>query len=474
MSDLTDLDISALAPLIARREVSPVEATEAYLARIDRYRDLDAYIAVYPERALAAARRAEAEIAAGELRGPLHGVPVAVKDLFRVAGMARTCGSRFFREAPAAESATSVARLEAAGAVILGHLNLHEFAYGPTGVNPHHGTARNPWNRDLVCGGSSSGSGCATAARLAAATLGTDTGGSIRIPASLCGVVGLKQTYGLASRHGIFPLSERFDHGGPLTRSVADAALMLQAIAGADDNDPSTAGAKLADTSAGLGQGIEGTRIAVPKTLFFDALHPDVMAALGQAATVLADLGALIEEVELPFDAQAANSAWNVLALADAYRVHAAHLRDHGDDFSPDVHERLLKGGEMTDARIAEAEAVRDHTRAAMTGLMAEADALFAPTAPIPAVPIDGCTIAVMGKTIDGVKVLGRLTRLAPFTGQPAISLPCGFTEDGLPIGLQLIGRRFEDAALLRLAHAYEQATVWRRRRPPLDEGAAP
>ncbi|MDP7540691.1 MAG: amidase, partial [Alphaproteobacteria bacterium] len=206
---MINLDITTLAPHIARRDISPVELTLAYLDRIEAHSDLNAYISVDRERALGAARRAEAEIAGGNYRQPLHGVPLAVKDLFKVKGMARTCGSAFFREAPATENATSVARLEAAGAVILGLLNLHEFAFGPTGVNPHHGSARNPWNPDCVSGGSSSGSGCATAAHLGAATLGTDTGSSIRIPASLCGVVGLKQTYGLASRHGIYPLSER-------------------------------------------------------------------------------------------------------------------------------------------------------------------------------------------------------------------------------------------------------------------------
>ncbi len=465
---MIDMDITTLAPLIARREISPVELTQAYLDRIEAHADLNAYITVDGERALAAAQRAEAEIAAGDYRGPLHGVPLAVKDLFKVEGMVRTCGSAFFREEPATESSTSVARLEAAGAVILGLLNLHEFAFGPTGVNPHHGSARNPWQRDCVSGGSSSGSGCATAAHLAAATLGTDTGGSIRIPAALCGVVGLKQTYGLASRHGIQPLSERFDHGGPLTRTVSDAALMLAAIAGSDANDPSTADAKTADYTAGLGRPITGMRIALPNPVFFDDLHPEVEAAVRAAAAVLAGLGAEVTEITLPFDIRAANRAWDILALTDAYKVHEANLRDHRDDFSPDVRERLLRGSEMTPEQAAESELVRGDTIAAMRALMGNVDALLCPTAPIPTVPIETCEIEVAGKTVDGVKVLGRLTRLAPFTGQPAVSVPCGFTASGLPIGLQLIGRWFEEADLLRLAHAYEQATPWHEQRPPL------
>ncbi len=465
---MIELDITALAPRIARREISPVELTQAYLERIETHADLNAYITVDGERALDAARRAEAEIAAGDYRGPLHGVPLAVKDLFKVAGMTRTCGSAFFREAPAAESATSVARLEAAGAVILGLLNLHEFAFGPTGINPHHGSARNPWQRDCVSGGSSSGSGCATAAHLAAATLGTDTGGSIRIPAALCGVVGLKQTYGLASRHGIQPLSERFDHGGPLTRTVSDAAIMLAAIAGSDANDPSTANAKTDDYTAGLGQAIAGMRIALPNPLFFDDLHPEVVAAVRAAAAVLADLGAEVAEITLPFDIRAANKAWDILALTDAHKVHETNLRDHGDELSPDVRERLLRGAEMTPEQAAESEVIRTQTISAMADLMAKTDALLMPTAPIPTAAIDDCRIEVEGHMVDGVKVLGRLTRLAPFTGQPAISVPCGFTAGGLPIGMQLIGRWYREADLLRLAHAYEQATPWHRKRPPL------
>ena len=281
-------------------------------------------------------------------------------------------------------------------------------------------------------------------------------------------MVGLKQTYGLASRHGIQPLSERFDHGGPLTRTVSDAALMLAAIAGSDANDPSTADAKTADYTAGLGRPITGMRIALPNPVFFDDLHPEVEAAVRAAAAVLAGLGAEVTEITLPFDIRAANRAWDILALTDAYKVHEANLRDHRDDFSPDVRERLLRGSEMTPEQAAESELVRGDTIAAMRALMGNVDALLCPTAPIPTVPIETCEIEVAGKTVDGVKVLGRLTRLAPFTGQPAVSVPCGFTASGLPIGLQLIGRWFEEADLLRLAHAYEQATPWHEQRPPL------
>jgi aspartyl-tRNA(Asn)/glutamyl-tRNA(Gln) amidotransferase subunit A len=466
-ADLVSLDIAALAAVIARKEASPVEAVQAYLDRIERLNEsLNAYISVYPELALEAARRAEAQVMAGEALGPLHGVPLAVKDLFEVAGTTRTCGSRILAESPAAD-ATSVARLRGAGAIILGLANLHEFAFGPTGINPHHGTARNPWNTDMVCGGSSSGSGCAVAAGLAAGALGSDTGGSIRIPAALCGIVGLKQTYGLASRAGIYPLSETFDHGGPLSRTVADAALMLQAIAGEDPRDPSTRGVRAGNYSTGLDDGIAGLRIGVPRDFFFDELHPEIEAAVRAAIEALAALGAVIAEVDLPFAAEAM-AAWNTTALAEAYAIHEAHVRDQGDELSPDVKARLLLGRNIQAVDYVKAGWSRARIKDEMAGVMEQVDALVAPTTPIPTVPVENPTTSLGGREVSSAEVLGRLTRLAAFTGQPALSLPCGFTGDDLPVGLQLIGRWFEDRALLRIAHAYEQATPWHTRRPPV------
>ncbi|MDP6345444.1 MAG: amidase, partial [Alphaproteobacteria bacterium] len=285
------LDIAAMGERIAAGELSPVELVRAQLDRIEALDGgLRAYVSLYPEQAMDAASQAEREIAAGAYRGPLHGIPLAVKDLFQVAGMRRTCGSKILDEGVADSDATSVARLRRAGAIILGLLNLHEFAFGPTGINPHVGTARNPWSRDRVCGGSSSGSGCAVAASLAAGALGSDTGGSIRIPAALCGVVGLKQSYGLASRQGIFPLVAAFDHGGPLGRTVSDVAIMLQAIAGPDPGDPTTAAAQITDYSAHLDDQVSGRRVGVLVEMFAD-LHPGVDAAVREALGVLAAAG---------------------------------------------------------------------------------------------------------------------------------------------------------------------------------------
>ncbi|MDP7547432.1 MAG: amidase, partial [Alphaproteobacteria bacterium] len=429
--------------------------------------ELNAYISLYPDDALAAAREAEAEVAAGRYRGPLHGIPMAVKDLFQVAGMERTCGSKILAEGVANSDATSVARLREAGAIMLGLLNLHEFAFGPTGINPHVGTALNPWNTERVCGGSSSGSGCATAAHLAMATLGSDTGGSIRIPAALCGVVGLKQTYGLASRAGIYPLCESLDHGGPLTRTVRDAALVLDAIAGVDPADPSTAGASIADYTALLGRPLDGLRIGVPRDFYFDRLHPEVEVAVQAALAVLEDLGALVEEAVLPCNREAVQG-WNVMAMAEARTVHGGHLRDRADDLSPDVNERLRLGEGLTATDYIKARQSRSRARQEMAGVLARTPILAMPTAVIPSVPIDSGSIMVGDKEVIGWKALGQLTRLACFTGQPAISVPCGFTQDGLPIGLQLLGPWFEEPLLLQVADAYEQATEWHQRRPPL------
>ena len=463
---LTSRSITELSSLLASGEVSPLEVTRAYLNRIEQLNpELNAYITLAPEPALAAAREAEEKIHTGQYLGPLHGVPLAVKDLFLVRGLPRTCGSAIMGPEVSTRDATSVARLRAAGAIILGTLNLHEFAYGPTGINPHHGTARNPWNTDLVCGGSSSGSGCAVAASLAAATLGTDTGGSIRIPAALCGVVGLKQTYGLASRDGIYPLSEELDHGGPLAKTVADAALILQAIAGQDHHDPSTRIAKVADYNTALGSDLKGVRIGVPDNFFFDDLHPDVEAVVRDALAVLGGLGALVIPVKIPF-AEEASEAWTAIAVTESFLVHQKHLEESAEFLSPDVETRLRLGKDPSAETLIRARWTRTDVNRQMTHLLEQVDLLATPTVPIPAVRVADGAIEIEGQTAEGGKVLGRLTRLAALTGQPAVSVPCGFTTEGMPVGLQLIGAWFDETRVLAAAHAYEQATEWHRCRP--------
>mgnify|MGYP003305586086 CR=1 FL=1 len=381
--------------------------------------------------------------------------------------MERTCGSKILSAGPANIAATSVGRLRDAGAVILGMLNLHEFAFGPTGINPIVGTALNPWDMSKVSGGSSSGSGCATSAALAMATLGSDTGGSIRIPAALCGVVGLKQTYGLASRTGIYTLCESLDHGGPLARTVRDAALILQAIAGSDETDPSTINAKVRDYTSDFDKPLSGLRIGVPRNFYFDRLHPEIESAVNAAIKKLDDLGASIEEVVLSFNREAIQG-WNTMAMAEALSVHEEHLRNQSDDLSPDVNDRLRLGEGLTATDFIRARQSQAMAQREMAGVLGQTPVLAMPTTAIPAVPIDTGTMMVNGKEVTGWRVLGQLTRLACFTGQPAISIPCGFTDDGLPIGLQLMAGWFEEPVLLQVAHAYEQATDWHLRRPPL------
>ena len=467
MTDLATADIAGLADLISRKQASPVEVMQATLAHIDRLNPgLNAFLSIYPEQALEAARQAEAEIAAGKLRGPLHGVPVGIKDLFEVQGMTRTCGSNILQEPPAEHDATSVARLKEAGAIVVGLLNLNEFAYGPTGINIHKGTAKNPWDRASTCGGSSAGAGCSVAARMVPGAMGTDTGGSIRLPASVCGVVGLKQTYGLASRQGIYPLCDSFDHGGPLTRTVRDAALMLQAFAGEDPLDPSTRGARVGDYSDKLGQSVKGLRIGVPESFFFDDLHPDTEKAVRAAIQVLADLGADVRETALPFG-QDDVDCWNTMALAEAFVVHEEHMASQPEALAPDVRSRLELGRNISARDYLAARERQGVLKKKIAAHMEKFDVLAMPTSPIPAISAATGSIMIGDREVEGAPVMGRLTRMAVFTGQPAISVPCGFTQSGLPVGLQLIGRWFDEATLLGVADSYEQATPWHDMAPP-------
>jgi aspartyl-tRNA(Asn)/glutamyl-tRNA(Gln) amidotransferase subunit A len=467
MTDPARLTIAEQGDLIAQGKLSPVELMQATLDRIDRLNPgLNAFISLYPDMAMAAALKAEAEIQAGKSRGPLHGIPLGIKDLFEVEGMTRTCGSNLMQEPPAEKDATSVARLKDAGAIVVGLLNLNEFAYGPTGINIHKGSSRNPWDRASACGGSSAGAGCSVAAELVPGAMGTDTGGSIRLPAALCGVVGLKQTFGLASRQGIYPLCNSFDHGGPLTRTVRDAALMLQAFAGEDALDPTTRGARTDDYSRHLGQSVKGLRVGVPTSFFFDNLHPDTEKAVRAAIRIFTDLGADVREVDLPFD-QAAVDSWNTMAMAEAFIVHEDHMATNRDDLAPDVSSRLELGRNISARDYLFAREHQGQVRQNISAIMEDFDVIATPTSPIPATSIDNDTIMVNGEMITGAPILGRLTRMAVFTGQPAISVPCGFTQSGLPVGLQLIGRWFEEAALLGAADAYEQATQWHTMQPP-------
>lgn len=464
-SDDPDMSIAQAASLIRARELSPLDLTEIYLRRIERREPtINAYITVTAERALADATRATDEIAAGTDRGPLHGIPIALKDLIATAGIRTTAGSKILADwVPDADS-TVARKLREAGSVLLGKLNTHEYAYGGTTNNPHYGATRNPWDITCIPGGSSGGSGAAIAAGLAAGTMGTDTAGSIRIPASFCGVVGLKPTFGRVSRAGIVPLSWSFDQAGPITRTVEDAALMLAAIAGYDPDDWSTVPMPVPDYTTDLGAGIHNLRVGVPRSYFFDLLDPEVRAATEAALDILRDLGAQVRDVDLLLvdGAVAMTGHWRGI---EAQLIHADSLRTRPQDFGADVLARLTRPIPDAHTLATSLQTCRRFAEQARR-LMEEVDVLVTP-----ATPIVAPTIGQTAVTMDGQEMSpdGAMVRcVLPFNAShlPALTVPCGFTAAGLPIGLQFVSRPFDEAMVLRVGHAYEQATDWHLRRP--------
>jgi aspartyl-tRNA(Asn)/glutamyl-tRNA(Gln) amidotransferase subunit A len=473
-SALLDLTLSDAAALVARHEVSPVELVDACLERIDATNDLlRAYISVYADAARAVAKAHESMLAAGVRLGPLHGVPIALKDNIALAGLRTTAGSKVLADWVPEEDATVATRLKGAGAVIVGKTNMHEFAWGGTTANPHYGFCRNPWDTERFPAGSSGGSGAAVAARTCFGALGTDTGGSIRIPAALCGTAGLKPTYGLVSRAGVFPLAWSLDHVGPLAWRAADCAAILGAIAGPDARDPTTRTNPVPDYQAALTGDVRGLRIGVPREHFFDGVEPEVEAAVRTAIDVLSERGATVREILLPHIRHARTILTTIIS-AEAYSVHESDLRTRADEYGDDVRARLRWGECLLACHYLKAQRARRLLCDAFNAVLAEVDLIATPATPVAALPIE----SIRGGGSDAFAVAARtLTQMTgPFnvTGLPAIAIPCGFTKDGLPIGLQLAARAFEEALLLNAAHAFEEATSWHTRRPVLDEDALP
>lgn len=463
MSGLTQQPLAEVARLIESREASPVEVTNACLDRIARADEvLNSFITVMAEEARRDAATAAEEIASGDYRGPLHGVPIGLKDLVAVSGVRMTAGSKIMAGHIADEDAEVVRRFRAAGAVITGKLNMHEFAYGATGINPHYGSARNPWNTDRITGGSSSGSGSAVAAGQCFAAIGTDTGCSIRIPASLCGVVGVKPTFGRVSRRGIVPLSWSLDHVGPLARSVEDAAIVLQAIAGHDPLDGSSADEPVPDYRAGLRDGVRGLRIGVPDSFFFDGLEDEVEAGVRAAIETLEAEGAVVSSVSLPRIGEIPNAV-TAMMLPEALAYHQKWLNERPDDYGESVRFRLEMAAAIPAVAYVQAQRFREMVvHEWREQVFSQVDLLACPTSSIGAPPIDESELSTTFNLI-------RLANPFNFLGTPAVSVPCGFTRAGLPIGLQLVGRWFDEATVLRAAFAYEQATDWHNRRPAID-----
>jgi aspartyl-tRNA(Asn)/glutamyl-tRNA(Gln) amidotransferase subunit A len=468
MADLFFTPMTELGRLIATKAVSPVEVVRAHLDRIAALDgDLRAYITVTAEPALQAARQAEAALVAGQPLGPLHGVPYALKDLYDTAGLRTTGGSKVLADRVPAADATVTRRLAQAGGILLGKLNMVEFAYGPEGLNPHYGHARNPWDRAVhrMAGGSSSGSGVAVAAGLAPGTLGSDTGGSIRIPASLCGITGLKPTYGRVSRAGVLPLAWSMDHVGPMTRSAADCALMLGAIAGYDPADASTSVLPVPDYGAALTGEVKGLRIGLLRGFFLDGSTPEVRTAVETAARTLASAGAVVDEVSLPTMQHVGPAALAIVAV-EALAYHADLLRTRAADYDPEVARRLRLGAYVSGLHYVKAQQVRALVRDEVDAALAKRDVLLAPSTPITAPAVGEGQVQLGDGPSDVRSALIRFTRPFNLSGHPACALPCGFTASGLPVGMQIVGRPFDEATVLRAADAYQRLTDFHTRRP--------
>ena len=462
MTDLTWLSIAETARLFAARKLSPVELVEAQLARIAR---LDpqwhAFIRILPERAKAQARAAEAEISAGRYRGAMHGLPIGLKDIIDLAGVATTCHSRIYADHVAATNAVVTQKLETAGAVIMGKMSTHEFAIGGPSFDLPWPPAVNPWGGASFPGGSSSGSGVALATGMLPATLGTDTGGSVRNPASMCAIVGLKPTYGRVSRRGVYPLAFSLDHVGPMTRDVADNALLLQAIAGHDPLDPGSADVGVPDFSAEIGRGVKGLRIGLVRH-FYDGdetAHPEQIKAADTAAGILRGLGADVREIRLaPLgDYTVCN---RVILASEAFSIHRRYLSERPGDYGALARQRLSVGAGFTAADYVDALRFRARLIAQTSTAMEGLDAILTVSSMDPPPPIEDAEACA--------RVYPRQARM-PFnvTGQPAIAIPAGFTPDGLPLSIQIVGHNWQEARVYRIAHAYEQATGWGKRRPP-------
>ncbi len=468
-AEITNLSLVDVAGHIAAGRLSSLEVTRACLERFDRYGErLRCVARIDPEAALAAASRADAERRAGRIRGPLHGVPLAHKDMFYRQGRVSACGSRIRADFVPDHTATALTRLDGAGALDIACLNMVEFALGPTGHNEITGTPRNPWNPDYITGGSSSGPAAAVAGRLVYGTLGSDTGGSIRIPAACCGLVGMKPTYGLVSRHGTLGLSFTLDHPGPLARTAADCALLLQVIAGHDPQDAATSTRPVPDYLAALEQDVRGLRAAVPKNYFYDPVTPEVHALMDESLRVLRALGLEIIPVEIP-SIELANPMVSLIIAVEGAALHSRWLRERPQDYGKQTLGRLLPGLLFPATRYIDALNLRQKVLADFSqAVFSRADLLHLPVIPTAVPTIVESDLAANPGFLEFILRFGHCTRPFNYLGLPALSVPAGFTGNGLPCGMQLVGRPFDEALLLRVAHAYERETPWTETAPAL------
>ena len=455
---MLDLSISEAAELLRQKKISPVELTKACLDRIESLNPvLNAFITVTDEAAMAQARVAEDEMQRGHWRGPLHGIPIGLKDLIDTAGVLTTCGSELFADRVPTEDAEVVRRLKNAGAVVLGKQNLQEFAYGGTSASSYYGAVHNPWNLNHIAGGSSGGSAAAVAAGMCFGALGTDTGGSVREPAAFCGIVGLKPTYGRVSTRGVFPLSWSLDHVGPICRSVRDAAIMLEAIAGYDVQDVTSVDWPTEEYVNAL-SGKTDRRIGVVRQPFFTNIDMAIESAMNEAIEVIRGMSSRVIEVDLP-------SVPTGVQAPEVYAVHKKYYANSPELYLPWMRERLAQAATADTGAYVEDRFALERVRRTVNEVFAEVDLLITPTTPVPPITIEEAS--KMAPSLAG-EVWLRNTRPFNCYGLPTISIPCGFTNSGLPIGLQIAGPRFAEGRVLAFAHAFEQTTAWRQLTPTL------
>lgn len=451
------LTINEVSSLLRDGKISPVYLTEVCLNRIERLNpELNAFITVTAESALARAREAEIEIKKGHWRGPLHGVPIALKDLFDTAGVRTTAASGLLKDRIPDDDSEVVRRLKDAGAVLLGKLNLHEFAYGGSSVISFFGPVRNPWSTDHIAGGSSAGSAAAVAAGLCYGALGSDTGGSIRQPSAYCGTVGLKPTYGRVSTRGVIPLSWSCDHVGPMTRSVADAAIMLQVLAGHDPEDPTSADAAVPDYLAALRE-TRPLRVGIPRSHFYEKLDPDIESAITAALSVIGKLVSTLQDVETPA------SDDTVVLRAEAFAYHFENSKKSPEQYQPETLRRIRSGEDVSATTYIQARRRMEEHRSEVRKVFESVDLLITPTTTVPPFTIAEL-LADTNSLRNKETLMLRNTRPFNILGLPTISVPCGFTTTGLPIGMQITGAPWTEGDVLRLAQTYEQHTNWQLR----------
>jgi aspartyl-tRNA(Asn)/glutamyl-tRNA(Gln) amidotransferase subunit A len=455
--ELTRLSVAHAAQLLASRQISSVELTDSHLRRIERLDPaLNAFISVTAERAFDEARTVDRERTAGVIRGDLHGIPFSLKDVFRTKGVTTTAGSSLLRDYVPRRDSTVARRLHDAGAVLLGKCNTHEFAMGPTNINPFFGSANNPWDIERISGGSSGGSAVAVSAELSMMSIGSDGGGSIRIPASFCGCVGLKPTYGRVSRYGVFPASPSLDACGPLTRSVEDAALVLEAIAGVDAFDITSSSVSVPSYRAELRRSIQGLKIGIPSSFFFDTENDEVDDAVRRALAALEELGTVAVQVSLP-SAEHSQDVRHAY-FAETAKFHRTLIRRFPECYSLETRHLLENASSFPESLLAESELLRQRMKTEISATLQDCDVIASPTCPTPAPRQEREAGGELGAFPAATSSFAKFTRFANLTGAPAISVPCGFTSTGLPVGLQFMGRPFDEGTVLRVAAAYERA----------------